>query len=118
MNHLKKYRELVCESKSYEVSKIDELSEYLQEFFDKWGIKQGDNKRHGKIDSTHGLCWYTTNYKIGQSLYIVNVPSKIFDSLVSDLHMARPQVETRINSVLNIGTPKNANYPYIMITLR
>ncbi len=97
MNYLKKFNEI----KSDDIPIIEELSEYLQEFFDNNGIPQGDYKKHGNIQPSDGFSWYVLNWK-NPLLLIVNIPEKMQKKLKSEIDSIRPLIETRINNIIKI----------------
>lgn len=102
-----------------DISPIEELSEYLQEFLDKYNVPQGSNKNHGNIEPHEGLFWYTFNVNIGSTpyswFYVVNIPEDIHDDMKAELKRIRPMIEKRMNSQLNIGFEMRE---YIVISLK
>jgi len=78
-------------NESKDTNPIDELAEYLQEFFDKWNIVERT------VDMVRGsqeeLAWYVYH---GEKINIVNIPVDRYDLIKIDLIKRMPLLRTRM----------------------
>ena len=100
--------------KEYNTNRIENLSDYLQEFFDKFNIKQiyKDTRISGIKD--HLPCWVMFEDKLQIDVYVDPIHDKV---ILQHLYIIRGILERRMNEGVYLRHYRDRDHTRIKIIL-